>query len=186
MLWTPCVCFCIHHFEEGWPIHPQCFGRIMLSLCVLVFYSILSPRSIPSFSLWILEEPSSSWVVVDVGEWCEVRYTLWITTYTQFEQFLVVIRVDLVLNSFETAPTKAHSSRDFWSAHGVVICSWPYFTKPLLFLCVNYLSSLRKFCAEFEVRHYHLSTRHCHGQALPAHRAALSLACFCSFASFFL
>jgi hypothetical protein len=77
-----------------------------------VFYSILSSCSFPPFSLWILEEPSSSGAVIIVGDYLEVRYTLWMTTYSQYEQFLVVIRVDLVLSSFKKTPTKPHPSRD--------------------------------------------------------------------------
>jgi hypothetical protein len=58
---------------------------------------------LPSFSR-VVEEPSSSCVVGATGDCWVVRYTLWITAYAQLVQFLVVVRVDLILSSFEKTP----------------------------------------------------------------------------------
>jgi hypothetical protein len=89
--------------------------------------------TLPLFS-WVVEEPSSSYVVAVVGECLGVKITSYTIVNIWFKQFLVLISVHPRLSLFEKTPTKPQPKWNFLYVHKVLFCSSWNFMDHLLCL----------------------------------------------------
>jgi hypothetical protein len=179
MLWTWCLCYNIHRFEEGWSIHSQRCGRIVLSfVCAVVFIRFCLHACFLSSHFGLFGEPSSSCVLLMlgiVGWWHTLFGSLYTPSWCSFWSWSELISFWVRLRKPQQNPILLgilDLRMEFWFVHG-------HTSKKHLvshYACIMW--RLRKFCARFKTT---LSPAYGHcGPALPVNRAALSLTCFCS------